>query len=259
MPTNPDKAPSNLPPWGSPWKDGPFGKKKGGKGKGGKGGKTPIPSIKRGPKPGYGELRIDAPDFTMRLRQHDAMPTPSFGGGWGVAARPKEKGIPDWTGGDPRREVVSAILDEYAQGAAGVERRIMRLETLTEIEEDGWHPPVIQVRGGIHLAGKKVVLENLELVEPHIRKRRDDRRSRQGIVLHLLEYQTPDQIRVKKKPKRPKRYKTKGRVSVRRVAAILKPNAGGKEQAAYARRIARLNKIRDVRRKLKPGTVLKLP
>lgn len=238
-----DKGPGGRPIFGGP-KDG-----------------RPVPPGHRPTPPGYGEILIDAPDFVLYARQAGSTPTPTLDSGWETVARDDDVAITQYNGRDPRRESVNLMLDAFHGGAgATVEGDIALLESLLEVEHKEKRPPVFRVRGGIHLRNRKVVLESLDFGETTIRSDPDDRRIRQEVTLGLLEYVKPDQIEIKRRRKKEKnRYTVKGHITLRQIAAKLKPNASTKEQGDYARRIGRLNGIRDVRKKLKPGTKLKLP
>jgi hypothetical protein len=232
--------------------------------------------------PGYGEVRIDAPDFTLYARLHDAVPTPTTPGGWGIVERPLDVAITDYAGREPRREAVAVMFDDF-QRNVGIERDLERLESLLEpVEPDKderkgrnegkgkgkgddrpdkpkrrARPPVFIVRGGIHLAGRRVVLESIEWGVA-IRRPQDDKRIRQAAILGLLEFERPDRIKIKRK--RRKVYITKQGDTLKHIAKHLLGKAAKLDEIKrYAEKIGKLNKIRDINRRLNKGKRLQLP
>lgn len=215
------------------------------------------PGPQEGP-PRYGQIRIDTDEWKLYLDLYDTVPVPAVDTGWTLIDRPDDVSITEWDGSEPDREAVTVLLDGFRH-ERGVDRDIDRLRSLTDVEEDANHPPVFTVRGGgLRLADRKVVLETLEWGDVQERRHPDDVPTRQAMTLGLLRYVKGDQIKIKKR--KPKTYTTKEGDTLKKVAAkVNKGDDKPSELADLARQIGKLNDIRDVNKKLKPGTKLKLP
>jgi hypothetical protein len=135
------------------------------------------------------------------------------------------------------------------------------LARTTKDHED--EPPVFKVSGTIHHPEKWWVMENLEHGESTF-DWRTGALLRQALVMHLIEYQSPEDIHFKKKKRKGKGRKTRFTVT-RNIDTCLKiahhvfNHDHQKKQHEMAKKIAKLNKVRGINTKLKVGRVMKLP
>jgi hypothetical protein len=169
-------------------------------------------------------------------------------------------GITEYDGGDPDRESVVVILDGFRH-QRGVERDVNRLLSLTRVPAGADHPPVFRIHGGgLRLSGRRVVLETLEFGEVVERRKPDDVPTRQSLTLGLMAHVTADQLKISRREGE-KSYTTVQGDTLRRVAAKqLGPHEDSPHNVReYARTLSILNDIRDVNRRLEPGTKLRLP
>lgn len=231
----------------------------GGRGHGGHGGRGGSPD--RGGPPQEGQIRIDAPKWTLRARLGPGFVTPAYDSGWEVISRPDDVGLTQFGGRDPDRESVPILVDGW-RGGESVETEIGKVESLLRRDKPkDKHPPVFRVRGGgLRLAGQEVVLETLDMGEYLLRK--DDVRIRQHMTLGLLLYKRGDRIEIRGPHKGGGRdtYTTKQGDTLRSIAAkVLSDNASDDRVSDLANKIGDLNGIKDIRKRLDAGIKLKLP
>lgn len=208
-------------------------------------------------------LIIDAPKFKVKVRLGNGTPTPALAPGWELVERPKKKSFTRWSGNSPRAESVPVVLDGWANRES-VERDLRKIERLAKPEKEGKDPPAFRVRGPIRLRGVKVVLETIDYGDA-IRRRGDGTIVKQALTLGLRELQDDDRIDFRKQHDHgddhggDNTYTVKDGDTLLKIARKLKPNADRDEIREYARKIKKLNDLRDIRRELNPGRELKLP
>lgn len=236
---------------------GPGGRGRGHNGGHGQGGGKGHPAAPR-----YGEVRVDGPGFALYARLFTGAPVPTVSTGWVTVPRPDDESMTQYQGHEGDRESVQIILDGFRHDR-GVERDVARLKELCQVPAKEKHPPVFTVRGGgLRLAGKRVVMETLEWGDVQERRDPDDVVTRQVFTLGLLRYERADQVKLFKRGKGswPKYTAKKGDTLKRIAHEMLKGRADNPNNAReYAHTLSILNDIRDVNRKLKPGTEIKLP
>lgn len=109
---------------------------------------------------------------------------------WEIVARPKRKGLTDWTGQDPYRLGVPILIDGFVEDRS-VEPEIEYLRRLERVPYDtvdgDRHPAVCRVAGPLPLVGLQWVIEQVEWGD-EIRRASDGVRVRQAAIVHFLEF-----------------------------------------------------------------------
>jgi hypothetical protein len=188
-------------------------------------------------------------------------------GGYEEIERQDDVNITDWSGQDSLRQDISVLLDGWAAGDS-VERELNTLLKLGRDPNGERRPPVFKVYGPVYYPGKAWVLpaDGVDLSGgeiPPIRRRGDGELLRQEVIFHLLEFNKPDEIRLRGKKKAieavGRGIAVGGTVTVRegdtlhRLAAQLFGDSGEWKE------LGEKNDIADPNRKLTPGRVLRIP
>jgi LysM repeat protein len=197
-------------------------------------------------------------------------------GGYQEIERQDDVSLTDWSGQEALKQDISVLLDGYAKGDS-VERELNTILKLGRDPNGERVPPVFKVFGPVYYEGKSWVLpaDGIDLSGGEIetiRRSGNGELLRQEVILHLLEFIPPEQIRLrsKKKSKTPqhqrgepartggtafpgKSYTVREGETLISIAAKLY----GTWEAWKA--IGDLNGIADPHRKLPAGKVLKLP
>jgi hypothetical protein len=151
-------------------------------------------------------IKIVAPDPNIEIE----VPVGNFGaklvaglGGFEEVERQDDVSATDWVGQAALRQDISILLDGYATGDS-VERELNTILKLGRDPNGERVPPVFRVWGPVYYEGKAWVLpaDGIDLdggeIEP-IRRSGNGELLRQELVLHLLEFNPPDTIRVRGK------------------------------------------------------------
>lgn len=212
--------------------------------------------------PGRGEVKIAHDDTVIRCLLGDGPPLITDGyGGWAEIERPLDEPITRWVGQPGQRMELPILLDSFGTGR-NVERDYERILALGRKKDGQRPPPVFRVTGAVPFSGSKWVLEESPDMGEAIYQR--GRLVRQFMTLALLSYEREDTARFRKRgggkdSDEADRYVAKPGDTLRKIAAKLKPDASREKQRDYANEIGKLNGIRDLRRELIPGVVLRLP
>lgn len=229
------------------------------------------------------EVRIIAKsrsiDITVPMGDGPAVVTGGLGG-WRTVERLDDIAFSSWEGQEPLTQDVPILLDGWGRNPASVERQ---LQTIFKLGRDfsgpRSAPPVFTVYGPVFFEGKNWVLGDggIELGTQDTIREDDGTLVRQSLVLHLLEYVNPNQI------KRDKHHDVKGAEEVTPEHQRGEPaKTGGtafpgnsyttKQGDTLVSVAAKLygnweawkalgakNGLKEANAKLKPGTVLLLP
>ncbi len=188
-------------------------------------------------------------------------------GGYEEIERQDDVNLTDWTGQDALKQDVSILLDGWARGDS-VERELNTILKLGRDPNGERRPPVFTVDGPVFYPGKAWVLppDGIDLAGGEIapiRRRGDGELLRQEIVLHLLEFVKPDEVRFRgrKKPQigvSPNiavggTYTTQKGDTLHSIAAHLFRDANEWKE------LGEKNGISDPSRKLPAGRILRIP
>lgn len=216
-------------------------------------------------------IRIRSPkiDVTVPMGDGDARITGGIGG-YQTVDVPDRIGATDWPGQGPIAQDVPVMLDGWRERQS-VERQLRTLQKLGLPDANDRPPPVFTVSGPIHYPDKHWVLPEggVELLDGAIRRRGDAELVRQPLMLHLLEFVRPDQVRRRPKNKigvgpavaieglgqnvvASRRYIVKAGDTLAKIAAYLYGDW------KRWREIGERNGIRDPNKLLQTGRVLKL-
>jgi phage tail protein X len=194
-------------------------------------------------------------------------------GGFEEVERQDDVSATDWVGQAALRQDISVLLDGYAKGDS-VERELNTILKLGRDPNGERVPPVFRVWGPVYYEGKAWVLppDGIDLTGGEIetiRRSGNGELLRQEVILHLLEFNPPDTIRIRGRHKpggergEPGRtggtafpghsYTTKDGDTLHSIAARLYGDASEWKE------LGQKNGISDPNRKLPAGKVLKLP
>lgn len=149
------------------------------------------------------EVRFDMGDGAAQITQ-------GFGNMWEAVARPQRRAITRFVGADPIGQDIPILIDRFAEDRS-IQHLLDGLLLQQQPKDAGWegmYPPTIwRIQGPIHFPEKRWVVADIEfgdaLRSPHAGL------VRQAATLKLLEYVRPDQIKVRRRPKRIKPRKAK--------------------------------------------------
>lgn len=185
----------------------------------------------------------------------DGYPKVTGWGGWEEVARPKRKGISDWTQAPLIRMPIPLLLDGW-RSSSSVQRHVDILKAWAS-SRAGKRPPRLKILSGpVPHTDLVWVIEDLDFDEALL----DDNGVlvRQSLTLNLLEFEAGEVLKTftpAQTKKALRSYVVKSGDTLLSIAS--KKLGNGKRW----REIAKLNKIRDPRKnaKLKVGKRLKLP
>lgn len=205
---------------------------------------------------GNGIIQIDTKEWTLEALLGDQ--TPQFGSitsGFAVVDRPRDRGFTRWEGDSPLTASLPLVLDGFAR-SVGVERDRDRLIRLAHSKHEGEAPDSFVVRGPVPLGGEKVVCIGLDFGDGQ--RGHNGQLQRQALTFSIMQFEPVDRLKIKRRRKggKPGRYVVRKGDTLKRIAARLKPDG---DVGEYARKIGKLNDIRDINRELDKGRVLRLP
>lgn len=208
------------------------------------------------------EVKITYEKTTLFVKLGDGPPQITDGfGGWEEVERPHDEPITRWARQPGLRMQLPLLVDNYRQPGGGVQRDVDRILALGRKKDGQKPPPVFRVTGAVPFSGSRWVMEQAPEMGTALYE--DGRLARQFLTLNLLSYERSDTAKFRKgrghDGDRDDRYTVKSGDTLRKIAAKLKPEASNEEQRKYAREVGELNGIKDVRRTLNTGRVLRLP
>lgn len=190
-------------------------------------------------------------------------------GGYQEIEQQDDVSLTDWSGQEALKQDISILLDGWAKGDS-VERELNTILKLGRDPNGERVPPVFKVFGPVYYEGKSWVLPDggIDLtggeIEP-IRRSGNGDLLRQEVILHLVEFIPPEQLRLRSKKKHKQRmglgqnvavggtYTTKEGDTLRDIATKLY------RDWKMWKAIGDKNGIADPHRKLAAGKVLRLP
>lgn len=205
-------------------------------------------------------VRLTGAGFDLSLPLGEEVPKPADGGAkFDEVDRPEDVALTDYTGDSLTKIDVPVLLDGWL---ANVDQRptLNMILSLTRGGPAG-RPPDFIASGAIPYSGLRCVMEPPDWGDTM--RFTDGRLARQELTLHLLEFVDPDVIAVVRKdgPAGGAGAKgaKKGTVTTKEGETLLQVATRVYGNPSLAKEIGQLNGIRDVRKKLKAGIVLKLP
>lgn len=212
-------------------------------------------------------LRILAPsvDVDLKVLMGDGAATPTGGiGGWVQKERPDAKSLTEWPGNGTFTQDIPILINGFMDdnSVQGQANDIIALGRKTDDDEV---PPVFRIFGAIWMQWLPYVLEGVDWGEEVIRDT-DTRLLRQELILHVAEYEDPDQIRIKKR-KRAGFGTGKGGGTnfpgnvyiVRKGDTLIKIAMKIYGDRNVWKKLAAKNNIRDPNKELEVGSEIKLP
>jgi hypothetical protein len=223
--------------------------------------KTGRGDVNELPPVGDGWVQIQTKEWTLACLLGDEVPQyGDIASGYSVVEVPRGRGFVRWVGDGPLTATLPLLLDGWAD-SIGVERDTDRIVKLAHAKDEDERPMDFVIRGPVPLGGVRVVCTGLSWgasLRGH-----NGQLQRQAFTLTITEYLAPDRLKIKKRKggdgDSPNRYTTKKGDTLKRIANKLKPHANGGELSDYARKIGKLNDIRDINRELDAGKELRLP
>jgi LysM repeat protein len=209
-------------------------------------------------------ITCDEPALDVTVGLDETPPGISGGaGGWDEVERPDKVNMTDWTSTPPYRMDLPLLLDGHSTDT-NIQPLMNALLSLGRAIEGGSHPrpPVFNVSGPLPLLGIDWVLDDYDQGDETIINSAGVR-TRQSMVLHLLEYVPPDllQINIPKQGAAGKNKKKakKKTVTTKKGDTLIKVAVRELKDKSQWQALSKLNNIRDPNKVLKPGTKLKLP
>lgn len=197
----------------------------------------------------YEKVHIEA-----RLGAEVAQITDGYGG-WEEVGRSSDLSLTRWAGQAPLRMTVPLFLDGFGESQS-VQRDLDKVLRLGRSKDGDEAPPVFRLSGPVPFSGQRWVMESTPEMGDAFRAK-DGRLVRQALTLSLMEYVRPDRIKIKRR--RGKTYTTKRGDTLVSIAKKLRPHDTNAESLKYAKELGKLNKIRDIRKRLDAGIKLRLP
>lgn len=225
--------------------------------------------------PRYITLVAAAPTLKVTALRGQTAPVPTGGfGGWTQVARPRRKALTQWDGVAAFEQAFSIIFDGVT-GDTSVEADCRALERMAQPATVGAEPPIVRALGAVPHPELNYVISALDW-DPAPFYSPSMYRTRQEVVVHLLEYVADDRLAEAPAAERARRAAAAKAAAAAASATGAATKKGARtytvkkgdtlsaiaahQLGSYKRwpEIAKLNNIRDPK-KIKPGQVLKLP
>jgi hypothetical protein len=211
-------------------------------------------------------LRILAPsaDVDIKVLMGDGPATITGGiGGWQQVERPDAKSLTEWSGQGTVTQSVPLMLNGFKQGDS-IQGQANDIIALGRNTTDDEVPPVFRMFGAIHFQWLPWVLEDVEWTDEVIRDN-DTTLLRQEVILHVAEFEDPDEIRLTRIRHAFGTGKGGGtnfpgnQYIVRKGDDLIKIAAKVYGDRTRWKVLAKKNGIRDPNKELQPGRVINLP
>lgn len=177
-------------------------------------------------------------------------------GGWNVVNRPRRTSLTQWGGREPYRMDVPILFDGW-RARVSVEEDIRRLQQMS-MGHDYDPPPTITLQGALPVNGATWVIEDIDWGDEVYWSQQSSQgrffRMRQDAVVHLLQYQAEERLKIVMPRQLPNQYTVfKEGETLRSIAKVMYGD-GDKWKV-----IKKANpSVRDPN-KLKVKTVLRIP
>lgn len=206
----------------------------------------------------HAPLTISNLEEAVVVRMGEGEPQITSGvGGHEQVERPRDKPITSWSGEELKGMSIPILLDGIERGR-GVQKLLDKVLAFG-MSEDGEEPRPMIITGPIPWSGRpyRWVYDSTPEMGSSIRDTAG-KLLRQFLTLNVIEYVPADQIRIKRR-----RHGTHRRYTAKKGDTVLKIakrfDDDGKRVREYARKIAKANDIRDIRKELEAGTHLRIP
>lgn len=143
----------------------------------------------------YRLTRLDNNNSIIVRRDADPPQLISGGGRWNVINRPRRGAFTVWDGDDPYRMDVPILIDGWP--STSVEDDIAILQQMRHRTDDYSPPPKIKIEGALPVKGATWVLENDTDWGSNVIWHPENYRLRQDCIVHLLQFQTADNLTIK--------------------------------------------------------------
>lgn len=209
------------------------------------------------PPPGSAQALIQTDDgsFLVALGDGPAEITDGYGG-WEEVERPNDVSLTEWVGQAPLRMTLPVLLDGFANRES-VQRDLNRVLKLGRTKDGDEAPEPFKLTGPVPFSGEKWVMESTPDFGETIRSR-NGKLLRQALTLNLMQYVKPDRAKIKKRKRAADTYTTKAGDTILKIVAKFHPAASRDKLRDFAHDVAKANGIRDIRKRLEPGTKIKL-
>lgn len=180
-------------------------------------------------------------------------------GGYEEVERPNDVSLTEWAGQSPLRMEGTVLLDGLAENRS-VQRDLDRVLKLGRTKDADEAPEPFKLTGPIPFSGEKWVMESTPDFEQTVRSA-GGKLIRQVLTLHLMQYVKPDRVKIKKRKQGAGQnapYVTKQGDTILKIIAKFHPEASRDKLRDYAHDVAKANGIRDIRKRLEPGTEITL-
>lgn len=204
-------------------------------------------------------IRLLGADFDLSYRLGGAAPSQSAGGArWNEAQRPEARGLTVYEGEELERWDVPVLLDGHAEDRdVGPELDSIRALARGDGDEQ---PADFVATGPFPFSGLRCVMERPEVPAEGSIRTAAGVLTRQPLTLRLVEFNDPAALTLVRNPTATTSKKKQKRVVVAKAGdTLLKLAQRHLGSAARAKELGKLNGIRDVRKKLKAGTKIRLP
>lgn len=178
-------------------------------------------------------------------------------GGWEEVERPGDVGMTVWRGAHPLRMAIPILLDGWRK-RENQQDKLHRLHELVRDEQGDKRPPILRIYGPLPLRRHNWVVESIEYQDdPQPLRSRSGLLYRQAVSLNVMQFVPADDVKIKRRGKT-----GGGTYKVKRNGETCLSIAKKKYHEHVhdrARKIARLNSIRSIRKELRKGQRIKLP
>lgn len=195
--------------------------------------------------------------YAAKLGDGPILATDGYGG-WVEVPRPKNKPLTRWEGG-PALKLKIPLLFDQKQESSPIRTWVNQVYRLGRESNGREEPDVFRLTSdAMPHSGRKWVMVGTPEVERADRNR-DGKLIIVMMTIEVMEYVEPDRIRFRKRPKRMRRVVAKKGDTINKIAHRVAKGKGKKKIRDLAKRMAKLNGVRDRNKRLKTGRKIKVP
>lgn len=194
----------------------------------------------------------------VKLGDGPILVTDGFGG-WSEIERPQNKPITRWEGAGTLKLKIPLLFDRWKERNP-IDWMVRSIYDLGREDGGQEEPPVFRLKGHAMFLRRRWVLSETPETTNIIRNR-DGALMRQEMTLSVMEYVPSDQLKFRRLPKKrvARVLESKEGDTINKIAHRVWKKEGKKKVREYAKKMAKLNKIRDRNKVLKKGTKIKVP